>query len=232
MGLMYHYTDRDYVLEIEAIGDEEFCENEFGDKLEKIFKSFRKENGTDPAEISLLLTDTLKCYDYGFRRIDSSYLERFETLKELILPDSITEMEITPKLEQIFKDNNTLIRGSLNSYAEQLATDLGLNFRPSDFIFAKYFFRPAFENTVLTMIFARDGKVVIEEDVSSPGSSAGNTFGGKFYKELPCDFWKEQTAEDVADLFNDRLKKAILEDGRLAAFIEEAQKHKIFTGKN
>lgn len=232
MGLMYHYTDRDYVLEIEAIGDEEFCENEFGDKLEKIFKSFRKENGTDSAEISLLLTDTLKCYDYGFRRIDSSYLERFETLKELILPDSITEMEITPKLEQIFKDNNTLIRGSLNSYAEQLATDLGLNFRPSDFIFAKYFFRPAFENTVLTMIFARDGKVVIEEDVSSPGSSAGNTFGGKFYKELPCDFWKEQTAEDVADLFNDRLKKAILEDGRLAAFIEEAQKHKIFTGKN
>ena len=52
MGLMYHYTDRDYALEIEAIGDEEFCENEFGDKLEKIFKSFRKENGTDPAEIS------------------------------------------------------------------------------------------------------------------------------------------------------------------------------------
>ena len=61
MGLMYHYTDRDYALEIETIGNEEFCENEFGDKLEKIFKSFRKENGTDPTEISLLLTDTLKC---------------------------------------------------------------------------------------------------------------------------------------------------------------------------
>ena len=229
---MYHYTDRDYELEIEAIGDEEFCENEFPGKLDKIFQRFHKKNSPGPREISLLLTDTLKCYDYGFRRIDSSYLERFETLKELILPDSITEMEITPKLRQILQDNHTLIRGSLNSYAERLATDLSLNFRPSDFVFSKYYFEPALETTVLTMIFGRDGKVVIEEDVSSPGSSAGNTFGGKFYKELPCDFWKEQAAEDVANNYSDRLKQAILEDGRLFAFIEEAKKHTIFTGKN
>jgi hypothetical protein len=41
-----------------------------------------------------------------------------------------------------------------------------------------------------------------------------------------------KTAEQIAEMFGQRTKKTILEDGRLAAFIEKARTHKIFMGKN
>ncbi len=41
-----------------------------------------------------------------------------------------------------------------------------------------------------------------------------------------------QTAEDIADTFPERLRDAIMSDGRLAAFIENALKHGYYTGNN
>ena len=84
----------------------------------------------------------------------------------------------------------------------------------------------------MTMMFKRNGNVVVEESVSSPGSSAGNTFGGTFYIDLPNNFYKVKTVEQIAGMFSDRTAKAILENGKLAAFIEKAKTHKIFMGKN
>jgi len=72
---------------------------------------------------------------------------------------------------------------------------------------------------------------VVREDVSSPGSSAGNTFGGVFYKELPFDFWMNTTAGEVSEMYPG-LDGTVVRDGRLADFIGKAVNHKIFTGKN
>ena len=98
------------------------------------------------------------------------------------MPDSITDIKMTPTLEKILKENNTLIRGTFNSFAERFANENGLNFRHSDYRFAYYFFEPAQESTELNLIFSRDGTVTIEEKISSPGSSAGNTLQTKLLK--------------------------------------------------
>ena len=72
----------------------------------------------------------------------------------------------------------------------------------------------------------------IEEKVTSPGSSAGNTFGGNFYYSLPRDFYKTMTVEQVASQLRPSLCDATLKDGRLAAFLEKAKAHGYYTGKN
>jgi prepilin-type N-terminal cleavage/methylation domain-containing protein len=194
---------------------------------------FKKEYAREPRDVSLLIEDTFACgYGYGFTEIDTAFLEQINTLAELVLPNSITNIDMTPTLEQILKRNNVLIRGSFDSFAEKFAAENHLHFRPADFLFAKDFFEPAQETTLLTMTFARNGNVVVEISVSSPGSSAGNTFGGTFYRDLPKNFYNVKTAEQIAEMFGQRTKKTILEDGRLAAFIEKARTHKIFMGKN
>ena len=138
---------------------------------------------------------------------------------------------MTDKLEKILKDNNTLIRGSFDSFSERFAADMGLNFRPADFIFARHYFEKAQETTLLTVQFKRDGSVQIRSDVDSPGSSAGNSFGGVFYNDLPSDFWMNTTAEEVSAMYPG-LDDVVVKDGRLADFIVKAKEHKIFTGKN
>ncbi len=233
MSLFDHYFDRDYALEFEAWGRGEISEKALGISLDDVFAQYAEEKGGYPADISLSIADTLAIgYDYGFTSIDTAFLEKLETLKELVLPDSITEIETTPKLEKLLRGNDVLIRGTFDSFAEKFAADNGLHFRHRDMFLASYEFEPASETTVLTLIFNRDGSAVIEEKVSSPGSSAGNCFGGSFYKELDSEFFLHLTAEDIADMYGKSLHKELIENGRLAAFLEKAKAHKLYTGKN
>lgn len=233
VSLFDHYFDRDYALELEAWGRGEISEKALGISLDEIFAEYAKEKGGCPADISLFIQDTLAYgYDYGFTSIDTAFLEKLDTLKELILPDSITEIKMTPKLEKLLKGNDVLIRGAFDSFAEKFAADNDLHFRHCDFFFAGYTFEPASETTSLTLQFLRDGSAQIEENVSSPGSSAGNCFGGKFYHELDREFFLHKSAEDIADLFGKGLHDAMLENGRLAAFLEKAKTHKLYKGKN
>ena len=200
--------------------------------VNRAFERYKEECGGEPRDLSLVIEDTLKSgFDYGFTEVETAFLERLENLKELILPDSITEIKMTDKLERILKENNTLIRGSLDSFAERFAAEMGLNFRPADFIFARHVFAKVQEITLLTVQFNRDGSVQIRSDVDSPGSSAGNTFGGVFYNEIPSDFWMNTTVEEVSAMYPG-LDDVVVKDGRLADFIEKAKEHKIFTGKN
>ena len=152
--------------------------------------------------------------------------------KELILPDSVTHIEVTPRLAEILKDNHTLIRGSLDSFAEGFASANGLPFRPADFVFAEYVFEPARESTTMILLFHRNGSVQIKEDIRSPGTSASNTLGGSFYYSLPKDFYLTKTAEEIAGMFRSVLHDAILQDGRLAAFLQKANTHSLYQGKN
>lgn len=233
MSLFHHYFDRSYALELTAWGRGEISEQALEISLDEIFTEYAEEKDGYPIDISLFIEDTLAYgYDYGFTSIDPAFLEKLDTLKELILPDSITEIKMTPKLEKLLKGNSVLIRGSFDSFAEKFAAENGLNFRHSDFFVASYEFEPIHEITTLTMIFNRDGSVTLEENVSSPGSSASHTFGGTFYKELDCEFFLHKTVEDIADMYGESLSKSIIENGRLADFLEKAKTHKLFKGKN
>ena len=233
MSLLDFEFDAEYDLMLSAWGEGTVKEGIFHTNLSTIYRKFKKEYSREPRDVSLCIEDTFAYgYDYGFTEIDTAFLEQINTLAELILPDSITNINMTPTLEQILKRNNVLIRGSFDSFAERFAAENKLHFRPANFLFAKYVFEPAQETTLMTMMFKRNGNVVVEISVSSPGSSAGNTFGGTFYKDIPKNFHKTMTVEQIAEMYGSRLHDAIIKDGKLADFLEKAKKHKIFMGKN
>ena len=232
MSILHSIFNGEYDIEFEVRGNGTVSNEAFDLDVNRAFERYKEECGGEPRDLSLVIEDTLKSgFDYGFTEVETAFLERLENLKELILPDSITEIKMTDKLERILKENNTLIRGSLDSFAERFAAEMGLNFRPDDFIFARHVFAKVQEITLLTVQFNRDGSVQIRSDVDSPGSSAGNTFGGVFYNEIPSDFWLNTTAEEVSAMYPG-LDDVVVKDGRLADFIEKAKEHKIFTGKN
>ena len=232
MSILHSIFNGEYDIKFEVRGNGTVSNEAFDLDVNRAFERYKKECGKEPCDLSLVIEDTLKSgFDYGFTEVETAFLERLENLKELILPDSITEIKMTDKLERILKENNTLIRGSLDSFAERFAAEMGLNFRPADFIFARHVFAKVQEITLLTVQFNRDGSVQIRSDVDSPGSSACNTFGGVFYNEIPSDFWMNTTAEEVSAMYPG-LDDVVVKDGRLADFIEKAKEHKIFTGKN
>ncbi len=240
MCLLDHvfYSDAygaEYELTLSAWGEGLLCEEELLDiqKPDAILRKFRKRYRRLPKSISFEIGDPFAAgYDYGFTGVDPALIEKLETLKELILPDSIEHFEPTDKLMALMKANCTLIRGNFGSFAERFAADSGLRFRPSDLTIAEYRFEPACEDTVLKLAFARSGSVRIDEIVTSPGTSAGNTLGGTFSHPLCADFFKTQTAGEIANMFSERLRDAIISDGRLAAFMETALKRGYYTGKN
>ena len=197
----------------------------------KAFEEFKKKYKCFPKSISLEVQDS-SAFGYCIHAIDTAFLEKLKTLKELILPDAVTHIDMTPELERILKENDTLIRGRFDSYAERFATENGLHFRPADYLFASYMYEPVQESTDLTLVFMRNGNVKIVERVSSPGSSAGNTFGGCFEHPLKKDLYLTQTAEDIAQGFRGAIYDEVINDGRLAAFLEKAKEHGYYTGKN
>ena len=235
ISLLDAVAGSDYDLCLEAWGDGLLCDEALSDfmKPDTILNRFQKRHRRYPRDISLLLKDSRGFgSDIGYTGVHPAFLENLKTLKELILPDSVTDIGLTPALAAMLKENDVLIRGAFDSFAEKLAVELGLHFRPADFVFAETFFEPAQESTVLHLLFARDGSVQIEEKCSSPGSSAGNTFGGSFYYPLPRDFYITMTAEQFASQLRPSLCDATLKDGRLASFLEKAKAHGYYTGKN
>ena len=233
-SLLDYDFDTEYDLSLSAWGDGTLAERELLDfqKPDAIIGEYKKKRHRYPKSISLLIKDS-RGYgsETGYTGIDTAFLEKLETLKELILPDTVTHIDLTPKLEKIFKDNDTLIRGSLDSFAEGFAKEHGLHFRPADFIFADFEDTRWHESTTMKLIFKRNGNVEIKE-TSSSGSNAGNTFGGSFTHSLTRDFYKTQSVEEIAERFNRDAREAIIADGRLSAFIKTARTHDYYPDKN
>ena len=235
MSLLNHEFDADYELELSAWGRGVLSEADLLDfqQVDTILGEFQEEYHRFPRDISLFIEDPMSAgFDYGFTGVDTALLEKLTTLRELILPDSVTHIDMTPRLSEMLKKNDTLIRGTFDSFAERFANENGLRFRHSDYVFAQYLFEPAQESTTMILQFLKDGSVRIEEKISSPGSSAGNTFGGSFYYKRSRNFFREKTAEQIAEDFRAVIYDATVADGRLAEFIEKAKTHKMYMGKN
>ena len=235
MSLLHSYDDREYDLTLEAFGGGVVEDASFSHSLDEVLRDFRMEHGRDPIDVSYIIEDT-KSYqlDYWFTAIAPGYLEQLPTLKELVLPGSVESVGMTPPLEKLLRGNKTLIRGEFDSYAESFARAYGLPFRPADLVIARHELESVHEITVLTLTFRRDGTCCVKEDINSPGSSAGNSFGGTFLHELPRAFYRVKTAEQVAEGFRTILETAILEDGRLEEFIAKAREKdkSLYWGRN
>ena len=235
MSLLDHDFDTEYDLSLSAWGDGTLTESDllYFQKPDAIIEEYKKKHGRYPGSISLLLKDS-RGYgsEIGFTGVDTAFLEKLATLKELILPDTVTHIDLTPTLEKIFRDNGTLIRGPFDSFAERFAKENGMRFRPADFIFAEFEDTRWRESTTMKLIFKRNGSAEIRETSSSPGSNAGNNFGGSFTHSLTRDFYMIQTAVEIAKRFNKDAYEAIVSDGRLAAFIKKAKTRDFYRDKN
>ena len=235
MSLLDYEFGLEYDIMLSAWGEGILSESSLLDfqQPDVILNKYKIEYRKDPKSISLFVQDPMAAgYDYGYTGVDTAFLEKLEALKELILPPSVSEIQMTPKLMNALVNNKTLIRGTFDSFAERFARENDLHFRHSDFVFAEYELERPPESTKLTMQFKRNGKVVIREDISSPGTSASNTLGGTFYHSLKSDFYKKTTAEEISELFSAGLRDAVLGDGRLEAFLSKAKTRDLFAGNN
>ena len=121
MSILHSIFNGEYDIEFEVRGNGTVSNEAFDLDVNRAFERYKEECGGEPRDLSLVIEDTLKSgFDYGFTEVETAFLERLENLKELILPDSITEIKMTDKLEKILKDNNTLIRGSFDSFFRRL----------------------------------------------------------------------------------------------------------------
>lgn len=234
--------DCEYDLSLFAFGEGILSEKDLQDyhKPDTIFDEFKQENDRFPKEISLLFRDTLaRGMEYGFTGVDPALLEKMKTLKELILPDSIKRIDMTRELHHLLRANDTLIRGTFDSYAEEFAGSYGIHFRPSDLVFAEHNVgRDACgEGIKLTLVFKRDGSVCIKEEIYSSIPSRGSVLGTTNNYSLNRDFFDSQTMEQITEPFGSEPSKRevydeITRDGRLAEFIGKAKEHKYYKGDN
>ncbi len=235
MSLLSVYDDREYDLTLSAFGGGTVEDASFSHSLKEILRTFREKHGRDPIDVSYVIEDTKACeLAYWFTAVAPGYLEQLPTLKELVLPDTVVSVGMTPALEKLLKGNRTLIRGAFDSYAETIAGQYRLPFRPADFEIARHEMERVREITILTLAFRRDGTCYIREDINSPGSSASHSFGWTFVHELPRAFYRVKTAEKVAGEFSEVMEKEILEDGRLSDFIVRAKEKdkRLYWGRN
>ena len=228
MCLLYSkFHKDDYDIVIEAWGDGTLPQKKVN-RLIEIRKEYVAECRANPVSISLQLNNC----NAGFTDIAPKFLEQIDELRELILPDTVTKLNMTPKLEHILKRNKTLIRGSFDSFAEQFAHEHGLRFRPADFDFYEDYCKLGHETTTRKMKFRRDGSIYFRTESWSPGSSAGNTFGGYHDTELPHHFFQTMTFDQFLARFHELAAKIIVDYGKMAEFFEKAKTHDAFWGRN
>ena len=69
--------------------------------IDEIYNTYKKNYYHPPKDISLFIEDA-RSYglDYECTSIDTGFLEKLVNLKELVLPDSIIEIKMTPKLKK------------------------------------------------------------------------------------------------------------------------------------
>jgi hypothetical protein len=62
----------------------------------------------------------------GITEVKNGFLESFINLKELIIDSTVKNIEMTNELNELLKNNNVVIRGCYNTYAEKFAVENSL----------------------------------------------------------------------------------------------------------
>ena len=171
----------------------------------------------DPTPVSFIL-------DPGVTEVEPGVLDIFLPLKQLEIADTVRSVGVTEETLKIFKENDVTVRGSFDSYAEEFAKKYHLHFLHRDMTIGQtgdYFDHGVY---IITLCFTPDGKPFIHQDCRCQGSSAGSTGGGETSFDLPRDFYKTHTAEDIADLCWGCCYSQIKSSSDLQHFLEGAKK--------
>lgn len=165
--------------------------------------------------------DTLSITE-GFTTICAGYLEAFPAITCLILSRSVTSIDISPELIETYQQNDLLVRGEYNSFAEQFARLYKLPFLHADIPLADT--ADEHERDIITLRFHPDSAPDIHHNVFTAGSSAGSYGGGEIASELPEDFYVGCTIEQFAKHFSEQARGQIMANEMLRRFLEAANR--------
>jgi hypothetical protein len=191
-----------------AVSEEGFC----GEMM--LSQNEKEKLGAEDAEpFSFYIYDGVTGMGYGC-------LDYFHGLKELCIADSVIEIGVSPELEAIMKKNRTLIRGSFDSYAEKFAKQYGLPFLHSDFEIGSV--KTDYEANIISLRFHSDGRPYIYQNCITGGISPGCNGGCEKRIDLPMKFYREMSAENIADQCWAGCYSSVKSSKKLAAFLRKA----------
>ena len=156
----------------------------------------------------------------GIRGIEEGYLDFFSNIDCLIFSRSVSSVAVTEELKKKYRKNKVLIRGEYDTYAEDLAKELGLKFLHCDIHIADDDIEKYHEHDIITLRFHPEGLPDIHYNCFTPGSSAGSYGGGEVVNELAEGFYVGYTIEKFAANFPERLQKQILSNDMLRRFLK------------
>lgn len=137
--------------------------------------------------------------------------------------DAYGEGLLTQEAMALFQANDVLLRGDFNAVAERLARQYHLRFLHLDVELASvgdYFARG---NNTITLRFRSDGSAYVHQDCRCQGISASSMGGGENSFDIASDFYRTMTPQELADMCWGSCYREMLENGKLAAFMQTAQ---------
>jgi hypothetical protein len=189
-----------------------------GTYLKKEDMAYRMDDPqrTDPAGIALGLGEEIE-------EVEADFFDLLPTINSVWIKNPECKLHMTEKTIILFQNNNVMLRGIYDSAAERLAREYHLRFLHLDTELARtgdYFNHGS---NLITLCFKEDGNAFIHQDCSTQGISAGSVGGGENSFDLPADFYLTMTAEEITDLCWGSCYAEILENGKLASFLEKAK---------
>ena len=155
----------------------------------------------------------------GITEVKKGFLESFIGLKELIIDSTVKNIEMTNELNELLKNNNVVIRGCYNTYAEKFAVENSLLFIHKDIYLGIRRNEERCESRTITLHFDESGQMSLLYEDFCQGISAGNAMGGEFTRLMPKEFHKGCTLEEFADMMPEAYYAQIMKNKELEAFL-------------
>ena len=181
---------------------------------------------TGPGHIAFEIEDGVKGFEKGF-------FDLIPTIDDLEIASSVKDLGLTEKTLKLFHDNNVLIRGKFDSFAERFAKENNLSFIHSDIVIGRAgdYFEP-WGTDVITLKFQPGSKPNIRQSNFCQGSSAGSNGGGDIDLFLPKDFYLHKTQEAIAKMCWGSCYESIMKCDELRVFLDKALKKHGYYFKN
>jgi len=173
-----------------------------------------EELRADPQGVALGLSEEIK-------EVEPDFFELLPTISSVWIQNPECDLHMTEKTAELFQKNHVILRGDYDTAAERLAKEYRLRFLHLDVELASegdYF---EYGNDLITVRFREDGSAYIHQDCQCQGSAPGQTGGGENSFDIPNDFYRSMTCEELADMC--WRTRSIIADGVLAAFMEKAK---------
>ena len=162
---------------------------------------------------------------HGVTEVEIGFFDRFPTLKELHISDTVKTIALTEAARKAFIINKVLIIGSFDTYAEGFAREHRLRFLHREIELARVGNYNTCEGIdIITLELFTSGKARIRQANYCSGSSAGNNGGGERSFSLPRDFYMTCSQKDIAKMCWGNCAVAVMHNKVLGKFLSRAVK--------